>query len=335
MPARSSTRLRTTLRRAALLAGAAWLALASPSARAEEFPSKLIRLVLVYPPGGSTDITARILAPKAGALLRQTIVVDNKPGANGTIGMDAVAKSAPDGYTLVLTSSSPLVIAPHTFSKIGYNTVRDFVGVTAVAANPEVLAVSPSRPFNDLKGMIEEARKRDVFISSSGAGGLGHLAIEALKKATGARLVHVPYKGGAPAITDAIAGHVDGVIVDLAPAFPFIKSGKLNSAAITSDQRSEFLPDALNSAEQGFPNFIALNWIGVLAPASTPKPVVDKLHDAFVKAAEDPEAKSELAKIALSPFTMPTAEGFHQFLTQEYEKWGRIARETGARAEEE
>jgi tripartite-type tricarboxylate transporter receptor subunit TctC len=303
------------------------------SAFAQDYPTKPIKIVVGFPPGGSNDIVARIVAPKLGEILGQPVVVENKPGANATIGTDFVAKSAPDGYTLLLASASPLVITPHTFAKIPYDTLKDFAGITTVGVTPEAIAVNPSVPVKNLKELVELARTRDVTLSSSGNGGMPHLAIELFKDVSKGRVVHVPYKGAGPAVTDTLGGHVDGIVMDLPPLFTQIKEGKLRLLAITSDQRAEALPDGPTSVEQGFPTFVAVNWVGVLAPARTPRAVIDRLHAALLKVVADPGVRDALLKSAVGPSTMKSPADFQAFLQKEFDRWGKVARDSNAKSD--
>jgi len=316
------------------MAGIAWtLALSSGVVCAQGYPTRPIMLVLGYPPGGSTDVVARVIAPKLGDILGVPVVVENKAGANGIIGSDYVARAAPDGYTLLLISSSPLVIAPHTYPKVPYDTLRDFAAITTVGVTPEALAVNPSVPAKNMKELAELARTQTIAISSSGNGGLPHLAIELLKDASKGNIIHVPYKGGGPAVTDAIGGHVQGVLIDLPAVLPFVKAGKLRALAITANQRTEFLPDVPTSVEQGFPTVIAVNWIGIAAPAKTPRPIIDKLYSALVSVASSPEVKEQFANAGVTASTMASPEAFQQFLREEFMKWEAIAKRSGARAD--
>ncbi len=313
---------------------AAFACLAAPgTAHAQEYPNKPVKVIVGFPPGGSNDIVARIVAPKVSEILGQPVVVENKPGANATIGSDYVAKSAPDGYTLLLASASPVVIAPHTFAKIPYDTLKEFQGITTIGVTPEALAVHPSVPAKNIKELVDLSRTKQITISSSGSGGLPHLAIELLKSVTKGNILHVPYKGAAPAITDTIAGHVNGIVMDLPPLYAQIRDGKLRPLAITADARAAVLPDVSTSVEQGFPDFIAVNWVGVFAPARTPRAVVEKLHAAFVKATHDPAVQAQLNKNAVAPSTMASPDAFQKFLQTDYERWGKIAKESGAKAD--
>lgn len=325
---------RLTRRMFRLAAGLACvLMLGIGPASAQSYPNKPIRLVLGYPPGGSTDVTARIIAPRLSEILGEQVLIENKGGAGGTIASDYVVKAAPDGYTLLLNTSSPLVIAPHTYSKIPYDTLKDLAAITTIGVTPEALAVNPVVSAKNLKELVQLAQKQDVTISSSGNGTLPHLSIELFKQVSKGRFVHVPYKGAGPAVTDTVGGHVQGVLMDLPAVLPFIRDGKLRGLAITANERTQFLPDLPTSVEQGFPSLIAVNWLAILAPAKTPRPIIDKLFDALVKAESSPQVKEQLAHAGVAASTTASPEAFHQFIAEEFQKWGKIAKQSGARAD--
>jgi tripartite-type tricarboxylate transporter receptor subunit TctC len=305
--------------------------LAAVTAFAQDYPNRPIKFIVGFPPGGSNDIVARIIAPKLSEALGQPVVVENKPGANATIGTEFVAKSQPDGYTLLVASASPLVLAPNT-GKTPYDTLKEFAGITMVGVTPEAIAVHPSVPAKTLKELVEIAKTRDVTLSSSGAGGMPHLAIETFKAASRGRIVHVPYKGAGPAITDTVGGHVNGVVMDLPPLLNQIKEGRLRVLGITSDQRASALPDVPTTVEQGYPTFIAVNWLAVLAPSATPKPVIDKLHAALVKIVADPAVRESLLKVAVEPSSSKSPADFQKFLQSEFDKWGKVARDAGVKS---
>jgi tripartite-type tricarboxylate transporter receptor subunit TctC len=302
---------------------------------AQAYPHKPIRLIVGFPPGGSNDIVARILSPKLGDIIGAQVVVENRAGANATIGTEFVAKSAPDGYTVTLGSASPLAISPHTYSKLPYDTVRDFVGVTTVAMTPEALAVHPALPVRDVKGLIALAKMHPgkLDIASSGNGGLPHLAIELFKTLAGVNLQHVPFKGAGPALTDLLGGHVQAMIIDFPVLFPHMKSGKLKGLALAAEKRISLLPDLPTSAEQGLPGLIAVNWFAVMAPQKTPAPVVTRLHGALVKAANAPDLKDRLAALGIEPYTKSSPQEFADFLRDELVRWGKVAKASGARAD--
>ncbi len=300
---------------------------------AQDYPNKPIRLVLGYPPGGSTDATGRVIGPRLGEILGAQIVIENKGGAGGTIASEYVARAAPDGYTLLLNTSSPLVIAPHTYQKLPHDTLKDLAPITTVGVTPEALCVHPSVPAKNLKELVQLAQTQDVTISSSGNGTLPHLSIELFKQISKGRFVHVPYKGAGPAVTDTVAGHVRGVLMDLPAVISFIKDGKLRGIALTANQRTDFLPDLPSSVEQGFPTLIAVNWLGIWAPAKTPRAIIDKVFAALVKAESSPEVKERLARVGVAASTMASPDAFQKFIAEEFQKWGKIAKQSGARAD--
>ena len=310
-------------------------AMAAGAACAQEYPTKPIRLIVGFPPGGSNYIVARILAPKLGDMLGAQVVVENRAGANAIIGTDFVAKSAPDGYTLILASVSPLVISPHTYSKLPYDTLNDFAAITTVAMTPEAFAVHPSLPVKSMKELIALARSQPgkLDFSSSGNGGLPHLAIELFKTSAKVNVQHVAYKGAAPAVTDTIGGHVHGIAMDFPPLYPHIKDGRLRGLVIAAASRSPLLPDLPTSAEQGLPVLLAVNWFAILAPAKTPKPVIEKLHGALVKATTAQDVKERYIKVGVESMTKPSPEAFAGFLKEELVRWGKVAKDSGARAD--
>ncbi|HYG41288.1 MAG TPA: tripartite tricarboxylate transporter substrate binding protein [Bordetella sp.] len=321
--------MRKTLRAsmAGLLAGVL-LSTATPG-MAQQYPDKPLRLVLGFAAGGSNDVVARIVAAKAGELLGQPVVVENRPGANGVIATDLVANAQPDGYTLLLGSASTLAINPYTMAEIRYDPLRDFVGIGTVAMTPEVIAISPSVPAQTLEELVRLAGKQDVTMASSGTGGLPHLAIELFKTATKANVTHVPYKGGAPAATDVVAGHVDAIIMDLPPLRSFIESGRMRGLAVASKQRSPALPGLPTTAEAGLPEVTASNWFAVVAPKGTPAAIADQLHAAFTQAANDPGTVRQLAEAGIEPMTNPTRADFRKFLQDELQRWKGVATQAG------
>src|SRR5918999_335137 len=266
---------------------------------AQTYPTKPIRLVVGFPPGGSNDIVARLVAPKLTQLLGVQVIVDNRPGANATIGTDLVAKSPPDGYTLTLGSASPLAISPFTYPNIPYDTLRDFAAITTIASTPEMIAIHPSLPARNLKELVALAKSQPgrLNFASSGNGGLPHLAIELFRKLGNVNIVHVPFKGAGPALTDLMGGHVHAMIVDVPVLAPGVKSGKLRGIAVTAEKRTPLLPDLATAPEQGMPGLIAVKWFAIMAPAKTPKSIVDKLYSAIAQAATAPDMKQQFDTI--------------------------------------
>ena len=311
------------------------LAVSPMMVSAQQYPLKPIRLIVGFPPGGSNDIVARIVAPKLGELLGQQVVVENRAGANATIGTEFVAKSAPDGYTLLLGSASAIAISPFTYSKLGYDTLRDFAPVTAIAMTPEALAVHPALPVRDLKSLIALAKQHPgkLDFASSGNGGLPHLAIELFKTQAGVNVQHVPFKGAGPAVTDLLGGHVQGIIMDFPAIQAQMKSGKLRGIVLAAEKRIAQMPDLPTSIEAGLPGLQAVNWFVILAPAKTPAAVVTRLHGTLLKVVGLPEIKDRLSGVGVEVFTQNSPEATSAFLKDELARWGKVAKASGARAD--
>jgi tripartite-type tricarboxylate transporter receptor subunit TctC len=313
------------VRLSSLVVGLAAL-LAPQLAAAQEYPSRPIRLVVGYPPGGSNDIVARIIAPRLAEVLGASVVVENRAGASGVIGADYVAKAAPDGYTLLAASASPVVITPHTIARIPFNTLTDFAPINTVGLTPEAIAVAPSLGVNTLKELLALARTRQVTLSSSGTGGLPHLTIELLMQAAKGNIVHVPYKGAGPAMADTLAGHVNGIVMDVPPLYPLIQDGRLKALAVTSDKRVEFLP-GVPTAQEELPGFNVTNWVGVFAPAKTPPAIVARLNAALVKVVAREDVRAQLIRVAVVPSSMASPEAFQKFVGEEFHRWGKLVKD--------
>ncbi|MBO9652223.1 MAG: tripartite tricarboxylate transporter substrate binding protein [Variovorax sp.] len=299
---------------------------------AQDFPHKPIRMVVGYPPGGSNDLVARIVAPRLAEELATPVVVENRAGVSGAIGADFVAKSPADGYTLLLASASPVVITPHTIPKVPFNTLSDFTPINTVGVTPEAIAVSPSLGVKNLKELLALARTRQVSLSSSGTGGLPHLTIELLIQAAKGKIVHVPYKGAGPAVTDTLAGHVNGIVMDVPPLFPLFQDGRLQPLAVTSAKRVKFLPN-VPTAQEELPGFDVTNWVGVFGPAKLPAVVTAKLNAALVKVVAREDVRAQLIKLAVVPSTMANPAAFQQFVAAEYGRWGKLVKEKNIVAE--
>jgi tripartite-type tricarboxylate transporter receptor subunit TctC len=311
------------------------LVLLALGVHAQTYPAKPIRLVVGFPPGGSNDIVARLITPKLTQILGVQVIVDNRPGANATIGTDYVAKSPPDGYTVTLGSASPLAISPFTYPNIPYDTLRDFSAITTVASTPEMIAIHPSIPARNLNELITLAKAQPgkLNFASSGNGGLPHLAIELFKNLGKVNVVHVPYKGAGPALTDLLGGHVHAMIVDLPVLYPHVKSGKLRGIAVTAERRAALLPDLQTAPEQGMKGLVAVNWFAIMAPAKTPKPVVDKLYSAITQVATSAEMKEQFQAQGVEAYIQPSPDAFTAFLKQDLARWSKVAKESGARAD--
>ena len=318
-----------------IAATSAILAGLSAFACAQDFPVKPIRLIIGFPPGGSNDIVARQLAPRLSEALGVQVVVENRPGANATIATEFVARALPDGYTLTLASASPLAISPHTYSKIAYDTLRDFAGITTVAMTPELVAVHPALPVRSLKELIALAKARPgkLNFASAGNGGLPHLAIELFKTLAKVNVQHVPYKGASPAAVDLVGGHIEGMIMDFPAIYTHVQQGKMRGLAMAAEKRTPLMPEIPTAAEQGVPGLIAVNWFSVVAPAKTPRPVQERLHATLVKAATAPDIRERFAAMGIESTTHPSPEAFMKFLQSELVRWGKVAKESGARAD--
>jgi len=318
---------RNTLRKLAASLALLPLAIALP-AMAAGYPDKPIHLIVGYPPGGSNDIAARIIAPELGQVLGTSVIVDNRPGADGIIGAGFVAKSEPDGYTLLLSSMSPVVLSPQTLKKPPFHTPTDFAAINTVAMTPEAIAVGPQlKDVKNLQDLLNLAKTRQVTLSSSGNGGLPHLTIELLKKVR-PNIVHVPYRGAGPALSDTVGGHVDGIVMDLPPLYALIKENRLTGLAVTSAKRVEFLPQ-LPTAQEVLPGFDVVNWVGIFAPAKVPADVVAKLDQALHKVVANDKVKSLLEAAALTPSIMDKPADFQKRLVSDYARWGKVIQDAG------
>ncbi|HEU4353401.1 MAG TPA: tripartite tricarboxylate transporter substrate binding protein [Burkholderiales bacterium] len=315
------------------LVAALLLILASTLAGAQDWPQRPVRLILPFPPGGGTDILGRLIAERLSASLGQPVVTENRGGAGGNVGAEAAARSAPDGYTIVLVAPS-LAISPTLYSKINYDPVKDFTPVSLVATVPNVMITQPSLPAQNLQEFIAYARGRPGALNfgSGGAGTSNHLAGELSNIVAGTKLVHVPYKGVNLAMQDVLAGNVHLVFIGIPAAAPHIKAGKLRALALVAPQRSGALPDVPTVAEAGLRDFEVTTWYGVLAPAGTPKNVISRLNAELVKIMHSPELKEKLAATGTEPLTS-TPEEFAAYIKREIAKWGDVIRKSGAKAD--
>ena len=306
----------------------------APLVSAQSYPAKPVRMIIGFPAGGPIDIVARLMSPKLGEALGQQVIVDNRGGANGLIGGEAAAKAAPDGYTMILISTGTATISPHIYPKMPYDAQRDLVCVTLVTQTGELLVVHPSLPVKTVKEMIALAKARpgQISIASTGSGGLPHLALELFKQQANVNMLHVPFNGAAPAVSNAVGGQVQGVIADLPVLQPHIQSGRLRALALAAPKRSPLFPDVPTMIEQGLPKVEAVNWYGIQVPAKTPPEVIAKLNDAFNKTLNDPALRQTLVGRGAEPIPGTPAE-FAAFVKAEYEKWGPIAKASGAKVD--
>jgi tripartite-type tricarboxylate transporter receptor subunit TctC len=308
-------------------------AVAASAAFAQTYPTKPVRLVVPYPPGGGTDIIGRVVAQKLTDAFNQQVIVDNRGGAAGIVGTEIVAKAAPDGYTLLMAPSSH-VINPSVYSKLPYDTARDFAPITLAASAAIVLASHPSLPVKSVKELIAyaKANPRKINFGSAGNGTVFHLTGELFKRQAGLDIVHVPFKGGGPTIVALVGGEVALAFETMLALSPHIKAGKVRALAITSAQRSSVMPDLPTMVELGFPGIIAENSYGFYAPAGTTKPVIDRLQAEIAKALRQPDVKERFLSLGTEVVgTTPQALG--EYVAKELEKWSKTARQAGARAD--
>ena len=312
---------------------AACLTPALPAAMAQTYPAKPITLVVPHSAGGTSDILARTAAAEAAKTLGQTIVIDNKGGANGTIAAKQVASSAPDGYTLLLATASTHGINPSLYSRISYDAVKDFTPVTLLATVPNVLVVGPNVKAGNVQELIAFIRSQGdkTNMGSAGAGTPGHLAGEMFKSEAKLQFTHVPYKGGSPAITDLIGGQIDFMFTTIPGVLPHVKAGSLRALAVTSPERSSAMPDVPTMAESGLPGFQAVSWHGIVAPAGTPDAVVARLNQALTGALAAPEVKQRLLEEGARASGVNTAE-FGKFIQTEMAAWAKAVKDSGATA---
>jgi len=298
------------------------------------YPERPVRLISAFAPGGATDVAARALAARLSQTWKQQVIVENRPGAGGNIGGDAVAKAEPDGYTLLMASPAEVTINQHVFPKMQYDPMKDLVPVSKVATAPLVLLVHPKVPVRSVEELIRHARDQAgrLNYASSGTGGPQHLAAEQFKMQQGLQITHVPYKGGAPAIADLLGGQVDMFFSGMPPALSQVKAGKLRALAVTSAARSRQLPDVPTMVEAGVPGFIVENWQGVFAPAGTPQAVIEKLNRDINAVLEDPAFAENLASQGAEP-APGTLEQFRRFVHEQDAHYAKLARDTGVRAD--
>ena len=324
-----------TGRRAALSLAATLAILAPHAARAADaYPAKPVRFVVAFPPGGGTDIIARAIAQKLAERIAQQVVVDNRPGAGGNIGTDIVAKSAPDGYTMLMGSAGPLAINASLFGKMPFDPIKDLAPVTLAASTPNVLVVHPSLRVATVKELIALARARpgEINFASSGHGTPAHLAGELFNSMAGVKMVHVPYKGAAPALADLLGGQVQLMFSTMPPALPHVKDGKLRALAVTSAKRSPAAPDLPTLDEIALPGFEANTWHGVVVPAGTPATIVARLNREIVAILHLPDVVERLSGQGAEAVGS-TPEEFAAYIRAETVKWARVVRESGAKAE--
>jgi tripartite-type tricarboxylate transporter receptor subunit TctC len=308
--------------------GAVLLIIGSMASHAQTYPTKPVRMVVPFPPGGTTDILGRVAAQKLSEALGQQVIVDNRPGAGGNIGTELVAKSPPDGYTLLTDPGSTLTINPSLFARLPFDPLKDFAPVTILAAVPNLLVVHPSLPVRSVKELIALARAKpgQLNYASSGAGQSTHLSMELFKSMARVNMIHVAYKGSSPAITDLLGGHVLLMFDNMPSALPHAKAGKLRGIAVSTAKRSPVTPEVPTVAESGLPGFEVSVWFGVLAPAATPREIVERLNGILVKALQSPDVRERLSSQGAEPIGDTPAD-FTAVMKRDLSKWAKVVKD--------
>ena len=302
-------------------------------APAQEYPSRPVLFVVPYAPGGGTETMARLLGRRLEQRLGKPFVIDNRPGAGTAIGATFVAKSAPDGHTILLATSTTLAINVSIYRSLAYDPLKDLVPISMAAVFANVLVVQPALPVKNIGDYVKYAKQKPgVTYASSGIGGAGHLAGELLKKVAQIDIVHVPYKGGGPAMQGFLGGQVDSFFATPISTASQIRSGKARAIATTGAKRDPLMPDVPTVAEAGYPGYEALNWYGYLAPAKTPKEVVERLHRDIAKALANPKVVEGLRKTGVEPVAM-TPDEFGRYIKREYDTWGKVVKQAGIKAQ--
>ncbi len=293
---------------------------------ADDYPNRPVRLIIPFPPGGSNDVVGRLVAKQLSEVLGKQVFVDNHPGAGGVIGTQAAANAAPDGYTLLIVSLAHAV-NPALY-KLEYDPIKSFTPISILATGPNVLVVNPELPVHSVKELLALAKQKpgELDYASAGVGSFQHMGGELFKLMSGANIVHVPYKGGGPAMQDVISGHVKIMFSSLVQTTPFIKSGQLRALGTGGAKRSAVLPDVPTIAEAGVPGYVSDNWWGILAPAGTPAPIIEKLHKDIQAALKAPELQAVFEREGAATVEMSSAE-FGEYMKAEMAKWGRVVKE--------
>jgi tripartite-type tricarboxylate transporter receptor subunit TctC len=324
-----------TRRRALIGFGGGLAALAAPPAGAQAaYPGRTIKMIVPYPAGGTTDLLGRMVAEQIKGGLNAVVIVENKPGAATTLGAEQVARSEPDGYTLLMATSTTLAINRTLYKKLPYDPVTDFAPIALVAAVPFALIINPAIPAGTLSEFIAYAKANPgLAYGSAGNGSPQHLGAEMLRSAAGIDIRHVPYRGSVPAMLDVIAGHISFIVVDLQPALQQIREGKVKVLGVTTPRRVTAAPDIPTLAEAGLPGYELVAWQGVVAPAGTPRAIVDALAAQIAKLLADPETGGKFSTLALEPLPGSTPDSFAGFIKTEVERWADIVKKSGAELE--
>jgi len=304
---------------------------ATPAACAAGYPDHPVRMIVPFTPAGATDLLARLVGERLGAKLGQSVVIDNRAGAGGNVGAEIAARAAPDGYTLLMGPASVYAISATLYPRLGYDLVKDLTPVSLVANVPHVLLVNNDLPVKSVPELVQLAKKKpgQLNIASQGSGTVSHLEAELLKHMAGIDMLHVPYRGSAPAILDLIGGRVQVMFDSIASALPHIRAGKLRAIAVASNTRSSLLPNVPTVAESGLPGYSAHSWLGIFVPAGTPRTVVERLQRDLVAAIDDPKAQARLVEAGFEPKSS-TQEAFAKLVREEIEKWRPVVKMSGA-----
>ena len=315
----------------ALPIAAALVAIGAPALAAEGYPSRPIRMVVGFAPGGGTDTTARALTPKLSERLGQQVIVDNRPGAAGNIATEIITKAPADGYTILMGTIAALSINPTLYGNLPFNPLRDLAPVTQAVDSTNILVVHPTVQAKTVKELIALGKTKPLNGGSSGVGGAGHLALELFNVMAGTKITHVPYKGGGPAMTDLLGGQINLIFATAASAIPHVQSGKIRGLAVTTARRSK-LVDLPTVAEAALPGFEANNWYGVVVPAKTPRPIIERLNKEFTAVLNAPDVKDILFKQGLDVHPS-TPEAFGAYIKSETTKWAKVIKASGAKPE--
>lgn len=318
-------------RRSALALCCALATASGPVIAQEWAPTKVVRIIVPIV-GGTNDVVARLVAPKLQEALGQPVIVENKGGAGGNIGANEVAKAPPDGHTLLVGFNGPIAINKTLFSKLPYDPVKDLAPITLAVTSPQFLAVHPSVPVNNVKDLVALAKKKKLAYASVSMGSASHLTMEMFKTAAGIDITHVPYKGSGPAVVDLIGGQVDAAFLVPGNILQFVREGKAKVIATSGDKRFPSMPQVPTMIEQGYPDFVAVSWIGFLAPGGTPKPIVDRYNKEIVKILNSPDVQSQLQKMEFE-VVAGTPEQFSDWIKTEIARWGKVIKATGAKAD--
>jgi tripartite-type tricarboxylate transporter receptor subunit TctC len=300
---------------------------------AQGYPNKLVRFVVTYPPGGSSDVMARIIGQQLGEYWGQQVIVESRPGADGSIGTEYAARQPADGYTFLLANFGPIVAKP-LLTKVNYDWKRDFAPVSRITISANILVVPKTMPVTNIKQLVALAKARpgELTYGTSGPGSMSHFAGEMFQQLAGVKMITVPYKGNALAITDIMGGQITTMFSDAVPAMQAMKTGKLRAMAVTSEKRWPFTPELPTLAEEGLKGFAAVNWWGILFPAGAPRPIVDKVNADIVRALATQNVKTRLGELGVDAITS-TPEGFASFMASETERWGKLIKDAGLKVQ--